>query len=54
VPITISRPQSYAAAAFHELAALFTAGSEQAAEPVAVAAASQGGGRRALFRQRRK
>ena len=54
VPITLSRPQSYAAAAFHELAALFTGGAEQAAEPVAAAAASQGGGRRSLFRLRRK
>ena len=54
VPITLSRPQSYAAAAFHELAALFTGGAEQAAEPVAAAAASQGSGRRSLFRLRRK
>jgi hypothetical protein len=54
VPITLSRPQSYAAAAFHELAALFTGGAEQGAEPMAAAAASQGGGRRSLFRLRRK
>jgi pilus assembly protein CpaE len=53
VPITLSRPQSYAAASFHELAALFTGtGAEQptpAAEPVSVKAEP----RRSLFRLRR-
>jgi pilus assembly protein CpaE len=37
IPITLSRPQSYAAASFHELAALFTGGAEEqqtVAEPV--------------------
>jgi len=51
VPITLSRPHSYAAASFHELAALFT-GSEPAtatAEPVTVKAEP----RRSLFRLRR-
>ena len=36
------------------IAALFTGGAEPAAEPVAAAAASQGSGRRSLFRLRRK
>jgi len=53
VPITLSRPQSYAAASFHELAALFTgAESHTAAEPARVEAAA-GAQRRSLFRLRR-
>ena len=53
VPITLSRPQSYAAASFHELAALFTgAESHTAAEPARVEAAA-GAPRRSLFRLRR-
>jgi pilus assembly protein CpaE len=50
IPITLSRPQSYAAASFHELAALFT-DNAPAAEPVA---SGSSGGRRSLFRLRRK
>ena len=50
VPVTLSRPQSYAAASFHELAALFTGGAPTG-EPVAAAPSS---GRRGLFRLRRK
>jgi pilus assembly protein CpaE len=54
VPITLSRPQSYAAASFHELAALFTgAESHTVAEPVARAEAAAGAPRRSLFRLRR-
>jgi MinD-like ATPase involved in chromosome partitioning or flagellar assembly len=50
VPITLSRPQSYAAASFHELAALFTGpGSSTSAELVDVKAEP----RRSLFRLRR-
>ena len=33
IPITLSRPQSYAAASFHDLAALFTGGAEPQATP---------------------
>jgi pilus assembly protein CpaE len=50
VPITLSRPQSYAAASFHDLASLFTAGSS-AAEPSDAEAGSRVG---SLFRLRRK
>jgi MinD-like ATPase involved in chromosome partitioning or flagellar assembly len=48
VPITLSRPQSYAAASFHELAALFTGATQTVAEPVTRAEP-----RRSLFRLRR-
>jgi pilus assembly protein CpaE len=49
VPITLSRPQAYAAASFHELAALFSGvGSHATVEPVKVEAP-----RRSLFRLRR-
>ena len=41
VPITLSRPQSYAAASFHELAALFT-DDAPVTEPVAVGSTSSG------------
>jgi len=51
VPITLSRPQSYAAASFHELAALFT-DDAPVTEPVAVGSTSSG--RKGLFRLRRK
>ena len=50
VPVTLSRPQSYAAASFHELAALFTGGNA-GAEPVAAAQPTE---RRSLFRLRRR
>jgi hypothetical protein len=56
IPITLSRPQSYAAASFHDLASLFL--SEPAANGEAVAAAAtESSGRshsRSLFRFRRK
>ena len=48
VPITLSRPQSYAAASFHELASLFTGVTETVAEPV-----NRPEPRRSLFRLRR-
>ena len=55
IPITLSRPQSYAAASFHELAALFiTEPAATAADPVGVAADNGRGGSRSLFRFRRK
>ena len=54
VPITLSRPQSYAAASFHELAALFTGGAEPQATPEpARAEAAAAAPRRSLFRLRR-
>ncbi|MBA2294795.1 MAG: AAA family ATPase [Actinobacteria bacterium] len=49
VPVTLSRPQSYAAASFHELAALFT-GDTPTDEPVAT---SHSPGGRLLSRLRR-
>jgi pilus assembly protein CpaE len=51
VPITLSRPQSYAAASFHELAALFAG----VAEPVVATPVKQKAEqpRRSLFRLRR-
>ena len=49
VPVTLSRPQSYAASSFHDLAALFTAGATPVGEPAVAAAPS-----RSLFRLRRK
>jgi pilus assembly protein CpaE len=57
VPITLSRPQSYAAASFHELASLFTTGSHPSS-PAASAddttkARSTREPRRSLFRLRR-
>jgi MinD-like ATPase involved in chromosome partitioning or flagellar assembly len=55
VPITLSRPQSYAATSFHELAALFLdAAPQQAtiAEPARHETA-QAAPRRSLFRLRR-
>ena len=33
VPVTLSRPQSYAAASFHDLAALFTGGASASPSP---------------------
>jgi len=42
VPVTLSRPQSYAAASFHELAALFTDGTPSS-DPVASAQPSSDG-----------
>ena len=55
IPIILSRPQSYAATSFHELAALFTGG-EPNGEPVAAGAAGDSGREhsRSLFRFRRK
>jgi hypothetical protein len=55
VPITLSRPQSYAATSFHELAALFIGAAPQQAaiaEPARHEAA-QAAPRRSLFRLRR-
>jgi pilus assembly protein CpaE len=52
VPITLSRPQSYAAASFHELAALFTAAAGHAA-PAAEPVREKSQPRRSLFRLRR-
>jgi len=56
IPITLSRPQSYAAASFHDLAGLFL--TEPAANGEALAAATaEPSGRshsRSLFRFRRK
>jgi len=56
IPITLSRPQSYAAASFHDLASIFV-GAQPNGEPAAAAAgaeASGHGGSRSLFRFRRK
>jgi pilus assembly protein CpaE len=54
VPITLSRPQSYAAASFHELAALFIGDAPQQAMPEpAKAEATVAAPRRSLFRLRR-
>jgi len=56
VPITLSRPQSYAAASFHELAALFigaTVEQPQTAPEPARAEAAAVAPRRSLFRLRR-
>jgi pilus assembly protein CpaE len=55
VPITLSRPQSYAAASFHELAGLFIDSAPQRAtipEPARAEAAARAP-RRSLFRLRR-
>jgi pilus assembly protein CpaE len=51
VPITLSRPQSYAAASFHDLASLFTSGGPAAEAAPAQDSASRVG---SLFRLRRK
>ncbi len=54
IPIILSRPQSFAAASFHELAGLFVT-APNGAEPVAAAAAAESGrSGRSLFRFRRK
>jgi pilus assembly protein CpaE len=53
IPITLSRPQSYAAASFHELAGLFV-GTEVNAELAAASAGESRTGSRSLFRFRRK
>src|SRR4029078_3725781 len=52
IPIVLSRPQSYAAASFHDLPHLFVADSPTGAEPVAAAAGSERPSR-SLFRFRR-
>jgi len=54
IPIILSRPQSYAAASFHDLAHIFVADSPNGAEPIAAATASSGRPSRSLFRFRRK
>lgn len=54
VPVTLSRPQSYAAASFHELAALFTEGTATGESLATVAAPSSGGRGRLLSRLRRR
>jgi pilus assembly protein CpaE len=54
IPIVLSRPQSYAAASFHDLAHLFVADSPNGAEPVPAAAAGSDRPSRSLFRFRRK
>jgi len=55
VPITLSRPQSYAAASFHELAGLFIGAQAPVAapEPARAEAAASHAPRRSLFRLRR-
>jgi len=55
IPITLSRPQSYAAASFHDLAGLFLTDVSNG-EPVAAGAAASSAARqsRSLFRFRRK
>jgi pilus assembly protein CpaE len=54
IPIILSRPQSFAAASFHELAGLFVT-APNGAEPVAAAAAAESGrSGRSMFRVRRK
>jgi pilus assembly protein CpaE len=52
VPITLSRPQSYAAASFHELAALFTGGPEEQDQPAAEPVKAEP--RRSLFLRLRR
>jgi pilus assembly protein CpaE len=55
IPIILSRPQSFAAASFHDLAGLFVSATANGAEPVAAAAAADSGRPgRSLFRFRRK
>ena len=55
IPIILSRPQSFAAASFHDLAGLFVSPTANGAEPVAAAAARESGRTgRYLFRFRRK
>jgi pilus assembly protein CpaE len=56
IPIILSRPQSYAAASFHDLAGLFIKNAPNGVEQQAVAAASPASERqsRSLFRFRRK
>jgi Flp pilus assembly CpaE family ATPase len=51
VPITLSRPQSYAAASFHDLASLFTGGASSGEAPPAPESPGRVG---SLFRLRRK
>jgi pilus assembly protein CpaE len=54
IPIVLSRPQSYAAASFHDLASLFIT-VPNGSEPVAAGAAASGRSQpRSLFRFRRK
>ncbi len=53
VPIILSRPQSFAASSFHDLAGLFVTASAANGEPVAAAASGSSRGR-SLFRFRRK
>jgi pilus assembly protein CpaE len=53
VPVTISRPQSYAASSFYDLAALFTGGPAEQ-EPVLAESSSSSGGLGSFFRLRRK
>ena len=55
IPITLSRPQSYAAASFHDLAGLFLTDVPNG-DPVAAGAAASSAARqsRSLFRFRRK
>ena len=52
VPITLSRPQSYAAASFHELAALFT--DDAARDRAGRRRLDEQRAQRSLFRLRRK
>ncbi|MCZ7590604.1 MAG: AAA family ATPase [Gaiella sp.] len=56
VPITLSRPQSYAAASFHDLAGILVGRSTANGEAIAAAASGQAerGQSRSLFRLRRK
>ena len=55
IPITLSRPQSYAAASFHDLASIFVTSVPNGSEPAAASAgSSERGHSRSLFRFRRK
>jgi len=55
IPITLSRPQSYAAASFHDLASIFVSHTPNGTEPAAaVASGAPDRGSRSLFRFRRK
>jgi pilus assembly protein CpaE len=54
VPITLSRPQSFAAASFHELAALFTGGGTPTSAEEPVKLAEEPRRSLSLFRLRRK
>ena len=54
IPITLSRPQSYAAASFHDLASIFVTSVPNGSEPAAARPRPTRGHSRSLFRFRRK